>query len=69
MIYPKDFEDLMESFKLLPGIGDKSAERFVFSINQLNDKEIEKFSSSLTFLSVKKIWAAIKPPSLIIIKL
>lgn len=47
MIYPKDFEDLMESFKLLPGIGDKSAERFVFSINQLNDKEIEKFSKSL----------------------
>ena len=47
MIYPKDFEELLESFKLLPGIGEKSAERFIFSLVDIDDKEIEKFSQNL----------------------
>lgn len=47
MIYPKDFENLLECFKLLPGIGDKSSERFVFAIKEIDDREIERFSQSL----------------------
>lgn len=47
MIYPKDFEELKDDFKLLPGIGDKSAERFVFAINELDKEDIEKFSAHL----------------------
>ena len=47
MIYPEDFEELLESFKLLPGIGEKSAERFIFSLVDIDDKEIEKFSQNL----------------------
>lgn len=47
MIYPKSFDNLVESFKLLPGIGDKSAERFVFSINEIEKDDIEKFAKNL----------------------
>ena len=47
MQYPKIFEDLMQDFKKLPGIGEKSAERFAFTINNLSKEEIEKFSKDL----------------------
>ena len=39
MIYPKVLEELIENFKILPGIGDKSAERMALSI--LNKEESE----------------------------
>lgn len=47
MIYPKEFSDLMEDFKSLPGVGDKSAERYAFSIDNIDLKEIEKFAQDL----------------------
>jgi recombination protein RecR len=52
MNYPKDFINLMESFKTLPGIGDKSAERFVYAIDTIEKKEIEEFANNL--LNFKK---------------
>ncbi len=45
--YPKAFEDLTEDFKLLPGIGDKTSERFVYALNEVNKEAIEKFSQDL----------------------
>lgn len=47
MVYPKDFSDLIESFKLLPGVGDKSAERFVYCVDEMSDEEVENFSENL----------------------
>lgn len=47
MIYPKDFQELMDSYKLLPGIGEKTAERFVYSTKDFTDEEINEFSSNL----------------------
>ena len=47
MVYPKDFSDLIESFKLLPGVGDKSAERFVYCIDEMSDDEVQNFSENL----------------------
>ena len=47
MIYPKEFEELLEDFKLFQGIGDKSAERFVYSINTLDIDKVEKFAKDL----------------------
>lgn len=47
MIYPKEFEELLEDFKLFQGIGDKSAERFVYSINALDIDKVEKFAKDL----------------------
>ena len=47
MIYPKSFENLKESFERLPGIGEKSAERFVFSILKWDKDEIDEFASNM----------------------
>ena len=50
--YPKDFLQLMESFKVLPGIGDKSAERYVYAIDSIDTEEIKRFATNL--LNFKK---------------
>lgn len=47
MIYPKTLENLIESFKKLPGIGEKTAERLAFAVLGFEDEEIEKFSKSI----------------------
>ncbi len=47
MIYPNEFQELMDGFKNLPGIGDKSAERYVYAIDSLDDEVVNKFSESL----------------------
>lgn len=52
MIYPEEFQELMDDFKNLPGIGDKSAERYVYAIDNLESEKVEKFSNNL--LNFKK---------------
>lgn len=52
MLFPKSIEDLVDSFKLLPGIGEKTAERMAFSILNLPDDSIEEFGNSL--INLKK---------------
>ena len=47
MIYPDEFQELIEDFKNFPGIGEKSAERFVYAIDNLEFDKIEKFSKDL----------------------
>ncbi len=46
-MYPDSIKSLIESFKCLPGIGEKTAERLAFSVLGLEDEQIELFSSSL----------------------
>ena len=48
MAYPKILADLIDKFKKLPGIGEKSAERFALSILELPSEECEKFADTLT---------------------
>lgn len=48
---PESILNLIESFKRLPGIGEKSAERLAFSIIELEKDDVEIFSESL--LAVK----------------
>ena len=47
MIYPKKLEDLIEFYKKLPGIGEKSAERMALSTLDMTTEQIEDFSVSL----------------------
>lgn len=47
MIYPKLLEELIEYFKKLPGIGEKSAERLALSILDSSEEEIELFATSM----------------------
>lgn len=46
-MYPDSIKELIDSFKFLPGIGDKTAERLAFSILDLEEEQIEMFSESL----------------------
>ena len=51
-MYPDSVRELIESFKYLPGIGEKTAERLAFSVLELDDEQVEMFSSSI--LEVKE---------------
>ena len=51
-MYPESIKNLIESFKTLPGIGEKTAERLAFSILELEEDQIKLFSESL--LNVKE---------------
>ena len=46
-MYPNSLKDLIESFKFLPGIGEKSAERMAFYILGLDEEKVDFFSESL----------------------
>ena len=47
-MYPNSIKNLIESFKCLPGIGEKTAERLAFSVLDLEEEQIDFFSSSLS---------------------
>lgn len=46
-MYPKKFENLIDSLKMLPGVGLKSAERYAFDMLNYTDEEIDLFIQSL----------------------
>ena len=46
-MYPKEFRNLINYFKKLPGVGEKSAERLALSILDLSTDEVNSFASSL----------------------
>ena len=52
-MYPSSINNLIESFKMLPGIGEKTAERLVFSILDMEEENVEFFSDSLKEIKSK----------------
>ena len=46
-MYPNSVSNLIDCLKNLPGIGEKSAERFAFSILNFDRDKIDQFSKSL----------------------
>ncbi len=52
-LYPKTFNDLIECYKKLPGIGEKNAERLTFATLELDDEIIEVFSNSIKNIKSK----------------
>ena len=46
-MYPKTLSNLIESFKLLPGIGEKTAERLAFAVLRFSEEECDKFSKNI----------------------
>lgn len=53
MKYPDTINDLIECFKKLPSIGEKTAERLALSTLTMDDKTIELFSNSLKNIKTK----------------
>lgn len=47
MEYPKTLENLIESLKLLPGVGQKTAERYAFSMIKLNEDKLLSLSTAI----------------------
>lgn len=48
MSYPKAFLDIVDSFRQLPGVGQKTAERYAFAVLEMDDVAVKEFSESLT---------------------
>ena len=46
-VYPESLKLLIEYFKKLPGVGEKTAERYALSIINLNEEDLNDFSESL----------------------
>ena len=46
-MYPNSIKNLIESFKFLPGIGEKTAERLTFAVLVLEEEQAEFFSESI----------------------
>ena len=43
MKYPNSLQELIEYFKLLPGIGEKNAERLAFAVLKFSDDKSRDF--------------------------
>ena len=54
MNYPKEFENLIDSFRRLPGVGYKSAERMAYQILEMKEEYRDKFVESLNGVSSLK---------------
>ena len=46
-MYPESLENLIECFKYLPGIGEKTAERLAFSVLDMDEERTEYFQESI----------------------
>ena len=53
MKYPRSLEELIECFKMLPGIGEKNAERLSFAVLQFSEENSKKFSESIKNVKTK----------------
>ncbi len=47
MIYPERLERVIEFYKKLPGIGEKSAERLALATLEINEDEVHAFANSI----------------------
>ena len=52
-MYPDSLKDLIESFKLLPGIGEKTAERLAFYVIDMEKEKTNFFSDSIKIAKEK----------------
>lgn len=52
-MYPKSLEELIENFKMLPGVGTKTAERYALLMLEKSNEEIKLFAQSLLDIKTK----------------
>ena len=54
-MYPKSFDNLISIFEKLPGVGNKTAQRYAFSLLEKSDDEINEIVQNiLTIKNIKK---------------
>ncbi len=52
-MYPKSLQELIERFRDLPGVGEKSAERYALSILDRNESDVQAFAKALVDVKEK----------------
>ena len=52
-MYPKSLQELINSFRTLPGVGEKSAERYALSILDQSEEEVKRFAATLVEVKEK----------------
>ena len=52
-MFPNSINSVVESFKLLPGIGEKTAERLAFYILDMDEEQVNNFSESMINMKEK----------------
>lgn len=53
MVYPKSLENVIESLKKLPGVGQKTAERYALSILKLDEDSVFELAEAIEQVKVK----------------
>ena len=49
-MYPKKFQNMIDSYQKLPGVGKKTAERYAFKTHDWDEETLDQFIQSLTDL-------------------
>lgn len=52
-MYPSSIQKLIESFRSLPGVGEKTAERYALSVSEMDPQKIEDFAQALNDVRTK----------------
>lgn len=52
-MYPKSLENLIESFKILPGVGQKTAERYALTLLERDLPEVKAFAEAIAEVKEK----------------
>ena len=52
-MYPTSLEKLIEAFRLLPGVGAKSAERYALCMIDASEEDVESFAKALIDIKTK----------------
>ena len=48
MALPRSFQNLVENLTILPGVGEKTAERYVYALYEKEDDNVEALAKALT---------------------
>lgn len=49
-MYPKKFNDLIQAFRKLPGVGQKTAERYAYTVLGWNKEEFTEFQNAINYM-------------------
>lgn len=52
-MYPSSLQKLIESFRSLPGVGEKTAERYALSVSEMDPQRVEEFALALNDVRTK----------------
>ena len=46
-MYPQSLQKLIEAFRHLPGVGEKTAERYALAVSDMNPETAQEFSQAI----------------------